>query len=389
MTSTTTSPPPARRAALQPRDDADVAEIVAACSDALEPIGGGSKRTVGRPVDATPLDLGALRGIDAYEPAELVLTAKAATPLREIERELAGRAQRLAFEPPDFGALLGEAGAATIGGVLATNLSGSRRVSAGAARDHFLGCTAVTGRGELFAAGGRVVKNVTGYDVPKLLAGSWGTLAILTRVTLRVVPAAETERTLIVQSASAAEAAAVLRAALGSPHDVSSAAFDPQRGCLIRVEGFAASVEARAAALRATLRGDVRSLEPEASRALWKEIGGAAALAAWPVVWRISVPPADAPGVAAALGADRYLLDWGGGLIWAAFAAADPERVRSDAERLRSAIRAGHAMLFKAPRDVRAAVAVFPPQPPALAGAARRLKIAFDPAGKLNAGRLD
>jgi glycolate oxidase FAD binding subunit len=388
LTSTTTTSAPAERAAPRPRDEADVAEIVAACSSALEPLGGGSKRAVGRPVDAAPLELGALRGIESYEPAELVLTAKAATPLHEIEQALAERAQRLAFDPPDFGALLGEAGIATIGGALATNLAGSRRVSAGAARDHFLGCTAVTGRGELFAAGGRVVKNVTGYDVPKLLAGSWGTLAILTRVTLRVVPAAETERTLIVRAATAEEAAAALSAALGSPHDVSSAAFDPELGCLLRLEGFAASVDARAAALRATFRGEVGSLESSASRALWREIGGAAVLAAWPVVWRISVPPADAPRVAAALGADRYLLDWGGGLIWAAFTGADAESARSAAERVRTAVRSGHATLFKAPREVRAAVPVFPPQPPVLAEAARRLKAAFDPADKLNPGRL-
>jgi glycolate oxidase FAD binding subunit len=389
LTSTTKTSAPAERAALRPRDEADVAEIVAACASALEPLGGGSKRAVGRPVDAAPLDLGALCGIETYEPAELVLTAKAATPLRDVEHALAERGQRLAFEPPDFGALLGETRVATLGGALATNLAGSRRVSAGAARDHFLGCTAVTGRGELFAAGGRVVKNVTGYDVPKLLAGSWGTLAILTRVTLRVVPAAETERTLIVRAATVEDAAAALSAALGSPHDVSAAAFDPDRGCLLRLEGFAASVDARAAALRATLRGEVGSLDSSASRALWKDVGSAASLAAWPVVWRISVPPADAPRVVAALGADRHLLDWGGGLIWAAFAEADPERLRSDAERVRSAVGAGHATLFKAPRAVRAAVAVFPPQPPALAEVARRLKLAFDPAGKLNPGKLN
>jgi glycolate oxidase FAD binding subunit len=378
---TTISAGAGRAAALRPRDETDLAEIVAACASALEPRGGGSKRAVGRPVDATPLELGALRGIESYEPAELVLTAKAATPLPEIERALAERSQRLAFEPPDFGPLLGESGIATLGGVLATNLAGSRRVSAGAARDHFLGCTAVTGRGELFSAGGRVVKNVTGYDVPKLLAGSWGTLAVLTRVTLRVVPCAETERTLIVPGASPAAAVGVLGAALGSPHDVSAAAFDPARGCMLRLEGFGASVEARAAALRAMLRADAEPLEAEASRALWKEIGGAADLGAWPIVWRISVPPSDAPRVVAELGAERYVLDWGGGLISAAFASADPVRVRS-------AVRSGHATLLKAPAAVRASVAVFQPQPPALAEAARRIKLAFDPAGKLNPGKL-
>src|SRR5690606_18170427 len=137
----------------------------------------------------------------------------------------------------------------TIGGVIAANLAGSRRVSAGAARDHFLGFEAINGRGERFKAGGKVVKNVTGYDLPKLMAGSWGTLAVLTEITLRVAPAAELDRTLVIAAATPDAAVATLRAALGSAHEVSSAGFDPVRGALLRLEGFAASVEARASAL--------------------------------------------------------------------------------------------------------------------------------------------
>jgi glycolate oxidase FAD binding subunit len=255
-------------------------------------------------------------------------------------------------------------------------------VSAGAARDHFLGCIAVTGRGERFKAGGRVVKNVTGYDVPKVLAGSWGTLAVLATVTLRVAPAPETERTLVVPAATPEAAVAVLGEALGSPHDVAAAAFDPAAGCLVRLEGFAPSVEARAAALAAQLnpQGFAEVNGPE-SRARWSAIGGAAALARFPVVWRISVPPTDAPRVVAALAPEGYLLDWGGGLIWAAFGTVDETRVRS-------AVREGHATLFKAPEAARAAARVFHPQPPALAAAARRLKHAFDPDGRLCPGKL-
>ena len=178
------------RAVLRPRDAADAADIVAGAQRPLEPVGGGSKRAIGRPIEADLLDLGELAGIVTYEPAELVLTAQAATPLATLDAALATHAQRLAFEPPDFGTLLGVRGEQTIGGVLAANLAGSRRVAAGAARDHFLGFNAVSGRGEQFKAGGKVVKNVTGYDLPKLLAGSWGTLAVLTDVTLRVTPAA-------------------------------------------------------------------------------------------------------------------------------------------------------------------------------------------------------
>ena len=173
----------AEGARLHPRDAADVAAIVAGAVRPLEPLGGGSKRQIGKPIAADILDLSALDGIVTYEPAELVLTARAATPLATIERTLAAHAQRLAFEPPDLGRLFGGDWPQTIGGVLAANAAGSRRVAAGAARDHFLGFQAVAGSGESFKAGGKVVKNVTGYDLPKLLAGSWGTLAVLTEVT--------------------------------------------------------------------------------------------------------------------------------------------------------------------------------------------------------------
>jgi glycolate oxidase FAD binding subunit len=394
--------PGAATSALRPRDAADVAEIVATHPRALEPVGGGALRDVGHELDADVLALDALAGLIAYEAEELVLTALPGTPLATVEQELAARAQRLAFEPPDFGALLGVERPRTIGGILSANLAGSRRVSAGAARDHFLGCEAVTGRGERFKAGGRVVKNVTGYDVPKLLAGSWGTLAVLTSVTLRVAPLPETERTLVVPSRTAADAVAVMSAALGSPHDVSAAAFDAERGCLLRLEGFAASVDARGAALVRLLRAesdqhggasapardapargaDIATVDADASRALWAEIGGVTALARWPVVWRISVPPSDAPRLLAALAPERYLLDWGGGLIYAAFSAVDAVRVRG------ALLREGHATLFKAPREARAANAVFQPQPAALAAASQRVKHAFDPDGRLSPGRL-
>jgi glycolate oxidase FAD binding subunit len=335
--------PTSNGAPLRPRDAADVAAIVAAADTPLEVVAGGSKRAIGRPVQATPLELTALAGIVDYEPAELVLTARAATPLATVEAVLAAQSQRLAFEPPDFGALLGVTEGQTLAGVIAANLAGSRRVSGGAARDHFLGFHGVDGRGDRFKAGGRVVKNVTGYDLPKLLAGSWGTLAVLTEVTIRVAPAPELDRTLVVASRDAAASVALQIAAMGSPHDVSAAGYDPRRGTLLRLEGFAASVTARTEALCAGLRCDVEAVEEGAdSRARWRAHASGATLEHCPVVWRISVPPADAPRVLERLEPDGYVLDWSGGLVLAGY-----EHV--DATRVRGALTAGHATLLKAP----------------------------------------
>ena len=370
-------------ARLHPRDASDVAAIIAGAARPLEPVGGGSKRQIGKPLACDVLDLSALDGIVTYEPAELVLTARAATPLATIERALAAHAQRLAFEPPDFGALLGDERLQTLGGIIAANLSGSRRLTAGAARDHFLGFRAVNGRGEPFKAGGKVVKNVTGYDLPKLLAGSWGTLAVLTEITIRVAPAAELDRTLVVAAGSVGECLALLGAALRSSHDVSAAAVDPERGSLLRLEGFAASVEARTRALCAELACAPESvLEGDASRACWRQIASAAPLAASRVVWRLSVPPSDALRVLERLQPERYLIDWGGGLLFAAYDEVDSARVRG-------ALTSGHATLLKAPAAARAATAVFQPQPQAVAAAAARLRSAFDPRSILCPGRMD
>jgi glycolate oxidase FAD binding subunit len=370
-------------ATLRPRDAADVAAIIAARERALEIRGGGSKRAIGRVLETDVLDVRLLNGIVAYEPAELVLTAQAGTPLATIEELLAANTQRLAFEPPDFGRVLGTAAAQTLGGVLAANQAGSRRVSAGAARDHFLGFHAVTGRGESFKAGGKVVKNVTGYDLPKLLAGSWGTLAVLTEVTIRVAPAAELDRTLVVASQTPAASVALLTAALGSAHDVSAAGFAPARGTLLRLEGFAASVEARTAALCAELRCEPAAvIDGAVSRRCWHDLGSATSLADCAVVWRVSVPPAEAAAVLERLRPERYTLDWGGGLILAGYSAVDAAHVRG-------AFTAGHATLIKAPPAARAVTRVFQPLPNVAAAAAARLKHAFDPHGVLNPGRMD
>jgi glycolate oxidase FAD binding subunit len=367
---------------LRPRDEADLAEIVRAHPNALEPIGSGSKRTIGRPVRADVLDLSALSGVIDYRPEELVLTARAATALPDLQRTLAERNQRLAFEPPDLSTLLGVRAPATLGGVLCANLAGSRRVAAGAARDHFLGFRAISGRGERFKAGGKVVKNVTGYDLPKLMAGSWGTLAVLTEVTVRAVPASECEVSLLVPASGPGEAVRLLTAALGSPFEVSAGAFDPSGGVAVRLEGFGPSVQARIKGLLNTLSPPGwTQLDTEPSRQLWSQIAGAASLADLPVVWRLSVPPSEAPAIIRDLAPERYLLDWGGGLIWLGSSAADATRVRG-------AVRSGHATLIKAPESVRADVPVFHPLPAPLAALTARVKAAFDPENKLNPGRM-
>src|SRR5262245_4038407 len=218
--------------ALQVRDGKDVGQAVRWAlleGKALEVRGRGSKRGLGRPsqTDFT-LDLSALTGVTLYEPEELVLSAKAGTPLAEIEALVDAKGQQLAFEPMDYGAVLGGApGRGTIGAALAMNLCGPRRIKAGAARDHFLGFTAVSGRGETFKSGGRVVKNVTGYDLCKLMAGSWGTLAAMTEVTIKTLPKPETEQTVLVRVSAAAEAIEALGSAMGSSCDVSGAAYLP------------------------------------------------------------------------------------------------------------------------------------------------------------------
>jgi len=367
---------------LRPTNATELAELIAGHQGALEPIGFGSKRGVGRPVEADRLELGALAGIVDYSSAELVMTAQAATPLDTIQATLEASGQRLAFEPPDFGPLLGVDARQTIGGVIAANLSGSRRVSAGAARDHFLGFEAVSGRGERFRAGGKVVKNVTGYDLPKLIAGSWGTLAVMPEVTLRVAPRPLREVTLIVDDRTPAAALETMTAALGSALEVSAAAFDPWRGTSLRLEGFPESVAAREAALTELIaEAEFERLTDGESRACWHSIGSGEAFAEWPVVWRLSVPPSEAPRVLEALEPERCSIDWGGGLIWAAYDAIDAARVRG-------AIREGHATLIKAPEAARARTCILQAPTAAVDALGDRVKAAFDPDNKLNPGRM-
>jgi glycolate dehydrogenase FAD-binding subunit len=400
---------------LKPRDTKDVEDAVQWAlghGRPLEIIGHGSKRRLGRPAQTDlTLDLSGLSGVTLYEPEELVLSARAGTPLGEISTLVAAQGQMLAFEPMDYGPIFGAVGGSgTIGGALAANLSGPRRIKAGAARDHFLGFSAVSGRGEIFKSGGRVVKNVTGYDLCKLMAGAWGTLAVMTDVTIKVLPRPETEETLAILGLDEGRAIAAMSLAMGSPCDVSAAVHLPpaaaesvvgdaaHRGAVtaLRIEGVRASLPHRRHLLEATLKpyGALLALAQPDSAAFWQRIRDAAPFAADPAseetpLWRISTAPAQGAELGrmiAARAEARLLYDWAGGLIWAALTPS-PD---AGAALVRAAVKAcgGHATLVRAGAAVRAVVDVFEPQPPALAALTRRVKESFDPQRVLNPGRM-
>lgn len=391
---------------IAPADEAGVAAAVASAYASGEPLaieGNGSKGALLRPVQAArTLTTRHLSGITLYKPQELVLSARAGTPLPEIEAALAGHGQMLIAEPPDTRALFHAERPATLGGIVATNLSGPRRIAWGAMRDHVLGIRAVNGTGEIIRSGGRVLKNVTGLDLCKLLAGAHGTLGVLTEITLKVLPAPEATGTVAVRVRNAETGVAALAAGLGSPFGASGAALIPEGApreamldgtiAILRLEDFSHSVTYRLARLREELArfGDIATLEGENSRALWRHVREAAPLAADPAeaVWRVSVRPSAGPAILRAATeafGGRVLLDWGGGLVWVAGPATETAH---RAVMQAAAASGGTFTLFRAPEPLRAAVAVLPEEPAPLAAIARRVKAALDPRGVLNRGRM-
>lgn len=391
---------------LRPTDEQQVAEVIAwACGTQtpLEIVGGGSKRNLGRPVQAAhSLETAALSGIELYEPNELVMTVKAGTPRTEIEAMLAAHGQRLAFEPPDYGPLLGgAAGQGTIAGIFACNLGGPARLSAGAARDHILGVRCVSGRGEPFKAGGRVVKNVTGFDLAKLLCGSYGTLAVITAVSFKVLPRPEKVRTVLIPGLDAAAAVRAMAQALQGSYEVSGAAYLPQALAAvspvsyvaatgssvtaIRLEGPVPSVAYRCAALRSELAtsGETEELHSANSAVLWCSIrdvqpfvGGTRA------VWRLAVPPSAAAAVAEGIDA-AFFFDRGGGQVWLAAAESESAAITTAATTA-----GGTATLVRGSPALRAHAEVFQPLVEPLRQLTRRVKEAFDPRHILNPGRM-
>jgi glycolate oxidase FAD binding subunit len=403
---------------LKVRDAKDVEQVVRAAiasEQPLEIVGHGTRRQIGQPMATNALlDLSALNAVSAYEPNELIITVQAGAPLADVQSLIDSKNQQFAFEPMDTSVLLGMPGNGTIGGMIGVGLAGPRRIKAGGARDHLLGAHAVSGFGDSFKTGGRVVKNVTGYDLCKLLTGSWGTLAVMTEVTLKVMPKPESERTLMLRALDDLTANRAMTASLGSPFDVSGAAhlpnsaFRPAGGALaelgsqgqavtlIRLEGIAASVADRAGSLSKTLApfGAVEILQDAASAAVWRAIrdiepfAARGSLGAWPV-WRIVCPPAAGGALGRALARDTggdVIYDWGGGLIWAAL----PPQADAQATLVRQRVEAvgGHAMLVRASEPVRRNVDVFQPQPDGVALLSERVRHSFDPKTVLNRGRL-
>lgn len=398
---------------LRPAADWELASMIASFASRNQPVeivGNRTKARVGRPMQtAATITTQSLRGIRMYEPTELVMSAQAGTPLAQIEAELAGNGQMLAFEPIDLGpATGGQAGLQSIGGVFAANLSGARRVTAGAARDHLIGIKGVNGRSEIFKSGGRVMKNVTGYDLSRGLAGSWGTLAVLTEVTFKVLPLPETATTLVYQSLPDDIAIELLCTAMGTPFEVSGAAHltpglvrrlgnislaAPGRPLTaVRIENFAASVAYRRDRLAEILKAYGAPIELDYGETVnfWGELRQLRVLSdSATCLWRISTAPKNGPKVISAITrhmqAEAYY-DWSGGLIWVEVPAS-ADAGASDVRRA-VAVHGGHATLMRADPQVRASIDVFQPQTPTLERLTRGLKEAFDPQGILNPGRM-
>ncbi|MBE0412165.1 FAD-binding protein [Yoonia sp.] len=358
---------------MTPETEDALAQLIKEADGPLRIVGGGT-RPIGRSTGAVLRTTG-LSGITLYEPGALTIVAQAGTPLAEIETALAAENQRLAFEPMDHRALLGTQGVPTIGGVVAANVSGPRRISVGAARDFMLGVRFVDGAGHIVKNGGRVMKNVTGYDLVRLMTGAYGTLGVLTEVALKVLPDVAAQMTLTLDGLDDATAIAAMSAALSSPYEVTGVAHDPATGkTRFRLEGFESSVTYRAEALGRVLARFGTAAEVDTD---WATIRDVTAFADKPgEVWRISVKPSDAAALVAKMDARAVQYDWGGGLIWAL----------SDGGDLRARLGEfnGHATLIRGDVDA----PTFQPQAAPLAAISAGLRAKFDPRGILNPGMM-
>ncbi|SFR45428.1 glycolate oxidase FAD binding subunit [Yoonia tamlensis] len=368
---------------MTPQTEQDLSDLIKDARDPLSIRGGGTRSYAH--VAGDTVDMRAMSGITLYEPGAMTIVAKAGTPLSEINTALAAENQRLAFEPMDHRALLGTSGEPTIGGVVAANISGPRRISVGACRDFLLGVRFVDGAGNIVKNGGRVMKNVTGYDLVKLMAGAYGTLGVLTEVSLKVLPNVAQTGCVLIHGLDDAQAVVAMSAALGSPFEVTGAAHFPQNMdgdpvTMIRIEGFDASVQYRADRLRDLLKpyGEVTVKIGDADGLLesWDRVRDVHAFAGQPGdIWRISVKPSDAAGLVAKLGAKAVQYDWGGGLIWALTDGGDMRARIGEVK--------GHATLIRG-----TAAPVFHPEPAPVAAISAALRAKFDPRNILNTGLM-
>jgi len=365
---------------MRPNDETELAEAIRGADGPLAVRGGGTRAP--GPMAGTFLDTGGLSGVVLHEPGALTLVARAGTALSEVEALLAAQGQRLPFEPPDLRGLLGRDGNSTLGGIVAANASGPRRVQGGACRDFLIGVRFVDGSGNVVKNGGRVMKNVTGYDLVKLMAGSHGTLGVLSELSFKLLPAPEAEATLAVEGLDAATAVAAMSAALGTPWEVSGVAHRAGGTTWFRIEGFAAAVGYRAARLSEALARFGAPAMVEDSPAVWRAVRDVAAFHGREGdVWRLSVRPSEAPAVSARADALDSLFDWGGARLWLLMPPGTDLRPRLGSFE-------GHATLLRAAPETIARLGAFPPEPDPVRALSSRLRRQFDPRGLLNPGLM-
>ena len=367
------------------RSEAEVVDAVREARErrrTLEIVGAGTKRAFGRPIRRDDvLDVSDLRGIVSYQPEELLLTVLPGTPVAEIEQLLAENGQRLGFEPGDLGPLLGaKANAGTIGGAISADVCGPAAVRYGRARDHLLGYRAVNGFGEAYKAGGKVVKNVTGFDLPKLMCGAMGTLGVLTEVTLRVFPKPSLSMNLFpVNGLDPAAGFGLLRKVWSSPLEATGLAYCSGT-VFVRLEGERQPLSEKMALLPRMV-GDAMGIDDDDK--WFRAFGAGDPVATTPVdIWLLDLPPANAPDVAYELAPRAWFGDRAGGLLWIGVANSD-SAIHDVAAR-----HGGSARLLRASEATRANVPVFPPEEPARLALTRAIKAAFDPLGLFNPGRM-
>ena len=370
---------------MTPKTEAELADMIAGAQGPLAIQGGGTR---GFSTEGTALSVSGLSGIELYEPGALTIVVRAGTAVSEIDAVLAKENQRLPFEPMDHRGLLGTTGEPTVGGVVAANASGPRRIQSGAARDYMLGVRFVDGAGTIVKNGGRVMKNVTGYDLVKLMAGSYGTLGVITEVGLKVLPRTDVTACILLDGLNNRDAVSAMLDALGSPFEVSGAAHRPNGAdgvalTIIRIEGFEGSVAYRSNKLLNLLEkyGSARiEVAPNKTAAMWAAIRDVEPFhAASGDVWRVSCKPSDGPDVVARMQVKDVIFDWGGGLIWALVPGGTNLRKQLGAYD-------GHATLIRADAATRDQLGVFQPQSAPIEALSAGLRFKFDPRNILNTG---